>query len=71
MIQTELDSRNATDLLYDLPRFRRIVAQELGRFDRIGRAKELSVYVLEPTNTSDGPTLASLKILRKTGVMDV
>lgn len=72
MIQVGVDFRNATDLiLYDVPRFGRTLAQVLGRFDRIGRATELNIYVFNPTNASDGPSLDSLEALRHSAVTGV
>ena len=65
MIQTGVDFRGATDLaLYDVPRFSKTLAQVLGRFDRIGRAKELNVYAFRSTNAPFGPSLESLDVLR-------
>lgn len=69
IVETGVDFRNATDLiLYDIPRFSRTLAQVLGRFDRIGRATELNIYVFKATNASDGPGPESLEILQHSGV---
>ena len=72
MVEIGVNFRNATDMiLYDVPRFRRTLAQVLSRFDRIGRATELNIYVFKATNTPDGSSPESLEILRHGGVMDV
>jgi len=69
IVETGVDFRNATDLiLYDVPRFSRTLAQVMGRFDRIGRATELNIYLFKATNASDGPSLESLELLQNSRV---
>jgi hypothetical protein len=50
---------------------RRTLTQVLGRFDRIGRATELNIYVFMATNASDGPGPESLRILQHGEFTDV
>jgi hypothetical protein len=66
IVETGIDFRGATDLiLYDIPRFSRTLAQVLSRFDRIGRAIELNIYVFRATNAADAPEV--LEILQRSG----
>jgi len=54
VIAEGVDLREVTDLvLYDVPRTSAALKQVLGRFDRLGRVSELSVYFFTPSNTSD------------------
>jgi ATP-dependent helicase YprA (DUF1998 family) len=49
---------DVTDLvLYDAPHHKATMQQVLGRFDRVGRQSQLSVYVLVPSN-SIGPHMS-------------
>jgi len=55
-----------TDLvLYDVPGSKLVLQQVLGRFDRIGRLRQLNVHVLVPSNSSDGAISKSLGLLRE------
>jgi superfamily II DNA or RNA helicase len=54
-----------TDLiLYDIPDRKIALQQLLGRFDRFGRRSQLNVYILTPSNTSDGFLAAPIALLR-------
>ena len=70
IVETGVDFRNATDLiLYDIPRSSKRLAQVLGRFDRIGRATELNIYVFKATNAPGGQDPELLEILQHSGAL--
>jgi SNF2 family DNA or RNA helicase len=56
-----------TDLvLYDLPDNRMSLQQLLGRFDRFGRKRQLTIHALMPSNGSDRVASERLALLRET-----
>jgi ERCC4-related helicase len=61
------DLGEVTDLvLYDLPDNRMSLQQILGRFDRFGRKRQLTIHALTPSNESDQLASERLALLRET-----
>jgi hypothetical protein len=59
-----VDLSHVTDLiLYDVPCDEVALQQVLGRFDRFGRASELNVYVLTPSNDQESFVAKSVESL--------
>jgi superfamily II DNA or RNA helicase len=57
---------HVTDLvLYDIPSTQARLRQALGRFDRFGRASQLTVHALVPTSESDADVSGALAVLRE------
>ena len=62
-----VDLGEVTDLvLYDLPGNRMSLQQLLGRFDRFGRKRQLTIHALTPSNESDRLATERLALLRET-----
>ena len=61
------DLGEVTELvLYDLPGNRMSLQQILGRFDRFGRKRQLTIHALTPSTESDRLATERLALLRET-----
>ena len=66
LLMSGVDLSHVTDLiLYDAPQSESSMRQVLGRFDRFGRVRQLTVYALAPASQTDSGASGGLRVLRE------